>query len=129
MLGLVQKNAYSVNPLTWVASGEVESPGGSASVNLGALFYKGQLGTVTPVTFNLDPDTGDYTYEINNYTGAQNKYGALVIIPSALPDPANQENLASPYNKTPFFHNYDYNFFYRNLEQNVVDRINAYNSP
>lgn len=130
MLGLVQKNAYSVNPLTWVASGpeEVEAPGGSASANLGALFYKGQLGTVTPVTFNLDPDTGDYTYEIDNYTGAQNNNGALVIIPSALPVPANQPNLASPYNKAPFFHNYDYNFFYHNLEQNVVDRVSAYNS-
>jgi len=129
-LGLVQKNAYSVNPLTWVASGpgEVESPGGSALANLGALFYKGQLGTVTPVTFNLNPDTGDYIYEINNYTGAQNNDGALVINPSALPVPANQANLASPYNELPFFHNYDYNFFYRNLEQNVVDRINAYNS-
>jgi hypothetical protein len=130
MLGLIQKNSYSVNPLTWVASGpgEVEAPGGSASASLGALFYKGQLGTVTPVTFNLDNDTGDYTYEIDNYTGAQNIDGALVINPSLLPAPANQANLASPYNKVPFFHGYDYNFFYRNLEQNVVDRINAYNS-
>ena len=130
LLGLVQKNAYTVNPLTWVASGpaEVEAPGGAASENLGALFYKGQLGTGTPVTFNLDPDTGDYTYEIDKYTGAQNNDGALVINPSLLPAPANWVNLASPYNKAPFFHNYDYNFFYRNLEQNVVDRISAYNS-
>ncbi len=130
MLGLVQNNAYSVNPLTWVASGpgEVESPGGAASANLGALFYKGQLGTVSPVTFNLDPDTGDYAYEIDNYTGAQNNDGALVINPSLLPAPANQPNLAPPYNRAPFFHNYDYNFFYRNIEQNVVDRINTYNS-
>jgi hypothetical protein len=130
MLGLVQKNAYSVNPLTWVASGpgQVEAPGGAASANLGALFYKGQLGTVKPVTFTLDPGTGDYTYEIDNYTGAQNNNGALVINPLLLPAPANWANLASPYNKAPFFHNYDYNFFYRNLEQNVVDRINAYNS-
>jgi len=108
--------------------GEVEAPGGSASANLGALLYEGQLGTVTPVTFNLDPDTGDYTYEIDNYTGAQNNNGALVINPSLLQIPANQANLASPYNKAPFFHNYDYNFFYRNLEQDVVNRINAYNS-
>ncbi len=129
-LGIVQKNAYSVNPLTWVASGpgEVESPGGSASANLGALFYEGQLGTVSPVIFNLDPDTGDYTYEIANYTGAQNNDGALVIIPSLLPPPANQPNLTPPYNQVLVFHNYDYNFFYRNLEQNVVVRISAYNS-
>lgn len=134
-LGLVQQHAYSVNPLTWVASGpgQVESPGGSASANLGALFYKGELGTVSPVTFNLNPDTGDYTYEIDNYTGAQNNNGALfigplLINPALLPAPANWSNLASPYNRAPFFHNYDYNFFYRNLEQNVVDRINAYSS-
>jgi hypothetical protein len=128
LLGLVQKNAYSVNPLTWVASGPggVEAPQGSASSNSGALFYEGQLGTVTPVTFNLNPDTGDYTYEINDYTGAQNNNGALVINPVLLPAPANRTNLESPYNKAPFFHDYDYNFFYRSLEQNVVDRINAY---
>jgi hypothetical protein len=130
MLGLVQNNAYSVNPLTWVASGpgEVESPAGAPSANLGARFYQGQLGTVTPVTFNQDPETGDYTYEVDNYTGAQNSDGALVINPLLLPAPANRANLASPYNKAPFFHNYDYNFFYRNLEQNVVDRISTYDS-
>jgi len=129
-IGIVQKNAYSVNPLTWVASGpgEVESAGGSASANMGALFFEGQLGTVSPVTFSLDPDTGDYTYEIADYTGAQNNDGALVINPALLPSPANQPNLASPYNVMPFFHNYDYNFFYRNLEQNVVDRIKSYKS-
>lgn len=128
LLGLVQTNAYSVNPLTWVASGpaQVESPGGSASADLGALFYEGQLGTTPAVPFSLDPDTGDYTYEIDNYTGAQNNNGALVINPLSLPSPATHVNLAPPYNKAPFFHNYDYNFFYRNLEQNVVDRISAY---
>jgi hypothetical protein len=129
-LGIVQKNAYSVNPLTWIASGpqEVESPGGSASANLGALFFEGQLGTVSPVTFNLNPDTGDYTYGIDHYTDAINKDGALVIKRLALLPPADQPNLKSPYNVVPFFHDYDYNFFYRNLERNVVDRINAYNS-
>jgi len=127
--GLVQPNAYSVNPLTWVASGpgEVEATAGPASANLGALFYQGLLGTDPTVTFNLDPDTGDYTYEIDNYTGAQNENGALVInIPST--GPATQGNLVTPYDKAPFFHNYDYTFFYRNLEKNAVDRINAYNA-
>ena len=130
MLGIVQKNAYSVNPLTWVASGpgEIESPGGSASANLGALFFAGDLGTVSPVPFTLDPDTGEYTFEMDNYTGAQNNDGALVIVPSLLQAPANQPNFISPYNTDPYFHHYDYAFFYRNLEQNVVDRVNAYNS-
>lgn len=129
-LGIVKKNAYSVNPLTWVASGpgEVESSGAPASANMGALFYASQLGTVLPVTYTLNPDTGDSTCEIANYTGAQNKDGALVIDPTVLAVPASQPNLKSPYNVVPFFHNYDYNFFYRNLEQNVVDRISAYRS-
>ena len=129
-LGIVKKNAYSVNPLTWVASGpgEVESPGAPAAANMGAVFYQGQLGTVSPVTFILNPDTGDYTYEIAAYTDAQNNDGALVIDATALLAPAKQPNLKSPYDVVPFFHNYDYNFFYRNLEQNVVDRISAYKS-
>ncbi len=130
-LGIVQKNAYSVNPLTWVASGpgEVESPGAPASANLGAVFYQGQLGDHPSVTYTLNPDTGNSTYEIpTGYTGAQNKNGALVIDPLVLPSPAEQPNLNKPYNQAPFFHNYDYSFFYRNLEQNVVDRISAYKS-
>jgi hypothetical protein len=129
-LGIVQKNAYSVNPLTWVASGpgEVESPGAPASANMGAVFYSGQLGTTPTVTFTLNPDTGDSTCEIANYTGAQSEDGALVIDPTVLPLPAIQLNLNSPYDVAPFFHDYDYNFFYRNLEQNVVDRLSAYRS-
>ncbi len=129
-VGLVQKNAYSVNPLTWVASGpgEVESPGAPASANMGAVFYTGQLGNHSPVTYTLNPDTGNSTYEIAGYTGAQNKNGALVIDPSALPSSAEQLNLNKPYDQAPFFHNYDYSFFYCNLEQNVVDRISAYKS-
>lgn len=129
-MGLVQPNAYSVNPLTWVASGpgEVEATAGPASANLGAVFYEGQLGTNPSVTFNLNPDTGNYTYEIDHYTGAQNGNGALVIDPLALPDPAKQKNLVSPYNTVPFFHNYDYTFFHRNLKKNVVDRISGYNA-
>jgi hypothetical protein len=128
-MGFVQKNSYSVNPLTWVASGpgEVEATAGPASANLGALFYQGQLGNNPTVTFNLDPDTGDYTYEIDNYTSAQNQNGALVVnLPST--GSATQGSLSTPYNQAPFFHNYDYTFFYRNLEKNVVDRINAYNA-
>jgi hypothetical protein len=128
-MGLVQPNAYSVNPLTWVASGpgEVEATAGPALANLGALFYPGLLGNAPTVTFNLDPDTGNYTYEIDHYTGAQNENGALVINNPSLP-PANQGNLVTPYDVAPFFHNYDYTFFYRNLEKNVVSRINAYNA-
>ncbi len=125
--GLVKPNSFSVNPLTWVATGPggIESPAALAAANMGALFYSGQLENTPPGTFVLNP-AGDYTYEIANYVGAQSSGGGLVVNPSSFPSPAIQKNLVPPYDSMPIFHNYDYTFFYRNLEQNVVDRINAY---
>ncbi len=127
-IGMVQKNAYSVNPLTWVASGpgEVESPGAQAAANPGAVFYSGQLGASPTVTYSLNPDTGEYTYEIGQYTGARNNDGALVIDTTKMAYPGTYSNLLSPWDTMPFFHIYDYTFFYRSLEQNAIDRINAY---
>ncbi|MBZ5628773.1 MAG: hypothetical protein LAO06_07900 [Acidobacteriia bacterium] len=44
-----------------------------------------------------------------------------------MPAPAIYQTFTSPYNTLPgWYHNYDYNFFYRNLRENVVDRIGAY---
>ncbi len=125
---LVRKNAYSVNPLTWVATdpGASESTATPAAANLGAVFYKGSLPGADPAIFKPQPD-GSYTYEVNNYTGAQSNNGALVIDPAALPAPANYQNFFPPYNTLPgWYHGYDYAFFYRNIEQNVIDRIKAY---
>ena len=125
---LVRKNAYSVNPLTWVATdpGAIESTATPATANLGAVFYKGSLPGADPVIFKPQPD-GSYTYEVNNYVGAQSNNGALVIDPAALPAPANYQNFFAPYNTLPgWYHGYDYTFFYRNIEQNVIDRIKAY---
>ena len=120
---LVRKNAYSVNPLTWSAT----APGGveaavPATANLGAVFFKGSLPGADPGLFAANP-----RYEINHYTGAQSNDGALVIDPSVLPAPANYQNFFAPYNTLPgWYHGYDYSFFYRNIEQNVIDRIEAY---
>lgn len=125
---LVRKNAYSVNPLTWVATdpGAIEPTATPATANLGAVFYKGSLPGADPAIFKLQPD-GSYTYEVNNYIGAQSNNGALVIDPAALPAPANYQNFFAPYNTLPgWYHGYDYAFFYRNIEQNVIDRIKAY---
>ena len=125
---LVRKNAYSVNPLTWVATdpGAIESTAAPAAANLGAVFYKGSLPGADPAIFKPQPD-GSYTYEVNNYIGAQSNHGALVIDPAALPAPANYQNFFAPYNTLPgWYHGYDYAFFYRNIEQNVIDRIKAY---
>jgi hypothetical protein len=125
---VVRKNAYSVNPLSWVATGpgEIEATAAAATANLGALFYKGQL-TDPSVPFTVNPDTGDSTFEISQYTGAQSNNGALTIDPTALKAPGNYLNLIPPYNTLPgWYHHYDYNFFYRNLQQNILDRITAY---
>lgn len=127
-VGLVKKNAYSVNPLTWVATGPgAVGPAASAARNMGAHFYQGQLLTFPPIDFTPDQDTGNLTYEIDHYTGAQSNNGALVINPMALPYPANYFNLLPPYNTLPgWYHSYDYTFFYRNLQQDVIDRIEVY---
>ena len=125
---LVRKNAYSVNPLTWVATdpGAIEPAPAPATANVGAVFYKGSLPGADPAIFQPQPD-GSSTYEVNRYTGAQSNNGALVIDPAALPAPANYENFFAPYNTLPgWYHGYDYTFFYRNIEQNVIDRIKAY---
>ena len=146
--GIVQANAYSVNPLTWVASNpnEMEPTAALATANLGALFYKFQ----PPINPQLGPPPGSqvaagqvapnwenyliggvevYAVVIDVYTGAQNYHGALVIDPDALPAPGNYQNLNPPYNTLPgWYHNYDYSFFFFNLEQNVIDRITSYNA-
>ena len=120
---LVRKNAYSVNPLTWTATG----PGGveaaaPATANLGAVFFKGSLPGADQELF-----AASSRYEVNQYTGAQSNNGALVIDPNALPVPANYQNFFAPYNTLPgWYHGYDYSFFYRNIEQNVIDRIEGY---
>lgn len=125
---LVRKNAYSVNPLTWIATdpGAIETSAAPASANLGAVFFKGALPGADQSIFTLQPD-GSYTYEVKNYIGAQSNNGALVIDPSALAAPASYGNFLPPYNTLPgWYHGYDYAFFYRNLEQNVMDRVKAY---
>lgn len=125
---VTRKNAWSVNPLTWIATapGEV-GPAAPASANLGAFFYKGMLpGAPDQSIFKLD-QTGNYTFEMNSFIGAQSNNGALVINPDNLPAPATWSNLLPPYNTRPgWYHSYDYPFFYRNLEQNAVDRLKAY---
>ncbi|MBI5578020.1 MAG: DUF3089 domain-containing protein [Deltaproteobacteria bacterium] len=142
--GIVQANAYSVNPLTWVASNpnEMEPVAAAATANLGALFYEFQPPPVNP-QLGPPPDTKfapnweNYfiggvdvsAVVIVGYTGAQNNHGALVIDPLALPAPGNYGNLNYPYDVLPgWYHNYDYSFFFFNLEQNVIDRIASYNA-
>jgi hypothetical protein len=83
-------------------------------------------------------------FDISNFTGAQNMDGALVVDPNSFGSGAvgNYKNLNPPYNTNDdptrvntadpknqppgWYHNYDYSFFWMNLERNVVDRVLAF---
>jgi len=144
-VGIVKDDAYSVNPLSWVFSSpnEIEHEESDAKENLGALFFKfqppilPQLGpfTGTEAESLIEPewesvkvgDTNVLAYKIPEYTGAQSNNGSLVIDPEKLPEPGHHKNLNPPYNTLPgWYHNYDYAFFFYNLEQNAIERIESY---
>lgn len=94
---------YAINPLNWSTGSEAADK----SSNLGACFtdYSGTI-----------------TAEIQNLTGAyiDEDRGALKVTdvsPEEYPGVLFEDGI---------YHLYDYMFFYRNLEKNVQDRINAF---
>ncbi|MGN0619536.1 MAG: DUF3089 domain-containing protein [Ruminiclostridium sp.] len=96
-------SSICINPLSWTTSGEYAD----ASLNLGACFtdYSGAI-----------------VREENNYTGCyiDAERGTL-----KLPDivPSEYSNGLFP---DGVYHLYDYQFFYRNLQQNVKTRLEAF---
>lgn len=97
-ISIIRKGAVSVNPLLWNTT-EEDAP---KELNLGAVLnIEGKI------------------REIPHFTGAKNTKGALVI-----PRPSILNELQTSYRG--FYHGYDYAFFYKNLEKNVLDRIRAY---
>jgi penicillin V acylase-like amidase (Ntn superfamily) len=95
---IVQPKAIAVNPLTMT----ITSQAIGKDKNLGAVFFQ-----------------GDQKVEIPNFTGAQTIDGALII-----PE-IKETNLVKTGSKG-FYHGYDYNIFYRNLEKNIPLRIQAF---
>ena len=95
---IVRPNAVGINPLIWNASGDFAPK----EKNIGAVIY-----------------TDDQVVEIPHFTEAQTVNGALII-----PRPKDMEYIKSPYKG--FYHSYDYSFFYRNIEENVSERIKAF---
>lgn len=95
--------SFSINPLNW----KTDSTPAFRFQNLGACFtnYREEIMT-----------------EIPGLTGAyiDNKRGALKV-----PDISPEDFPAVLFDQG-IFHIYDYQFFYRNLEKNVQDRIQAY---
>ena len=70
--------------------------------NLGAVFFTGKGKTEVPA-----------------FTGAQTINGAL-----AVPQPLDPTLIHTPFRG--FYHSFDYAIFYRNLKDNVAERVSAF---
>ena len=98
-------STLSINPLNW----QTDSTPADKSLNLGACF---------------PDDEGNISLEIPRLTGAylDDSRGALKVT-DVSPD---QYPSAIDLFEEGVYHLYDYQFFYRNLEENVQTRIRAY---
>jgi hypothetical protein len=101
---MLMDGAHCINPLNW----KTDDTPAQASENQGAVFYNDQ--------------TGNYIREEMNYCGAQIDL-ATGALTTTIPEGENLE--IGPY--TPgVYHRFDYSFWYRNLQQNIKDRIEAF---
>ena len=101
---MLMEGAHCINPLNW----KTDDTYASSSENKGARFY-------------IDA-TGEFVKEINKYSDAQINLetGALM---TNIPEGEELEIGAYP---EGVYHRYDYAIWYRNLEENVAVRIDAY---
>lgn len=101
---MLLNGAHCINPLNWRTDDAISH----SSENLGAVFFNDQ--------------TGEFEREVVKYCGAQidSETGALLTT-----IPVGETLDIGPYNEG-VYHRYDYAFWYRNLQKNVNDRINAY---
>ena len=99
---VLRPGAICINPLNWTTE---ETPA-DKSLNLGAVFF--------------DDFKGVVKREVPGYVGARinKKIGVLVAEPP--------EKLEIGHFPKGVLHKFDYAFWYRNLERNVRDRIEAY---
>lgn len=97
------EKTYSINPLNWKTTSEVADK----SLNKGACFTD---------------YSGNIKKEIPNLTGAyiDEKRGALKVTD------VNPKDYPGRLFEDGIYHLYDYQFFYRNLEENVAARLAAY---
>lgn len=101
---MLMEGAHCINPLNW----KTDSTYASASENIGARFY--------------DDSTGEFQREVGNYSDAQINMTTGALMANI---PEGEKLDIGPYPEG-VYHRYDYAFWYRNLEQNVKDRIEAY---
>lgn len=101
---MLMAGAKCINPLNWRTDGV----SANSTENLGAVFF--------------NDETGELVREVEHYCGAKinTETGALT---TTLPEGENLE--IGPYAEG-VYHRFDYAFWYRNLQKNVGDRIDAY---
>ena len=99
---MLMEGANCINPLNWKTDGTPAE----ASLNQGAVFF--------------NDSTGEFLREVPEYCGAviNSETGALTTT-------IEEELEIGPYPEG-VYHRYDYAFWYRNLEENVKVRIEAY---
>ena len=99
------QRSYAINPLNW----RTDSEPADRSMNAGACFtgYSGEIKTEIPALCGCYLDETRGVLKVTDVSAAD--YPAAV---PGLPEGA--------------YHVYDYQFFYRNLQQNVSDRLTAY---
>lgn len=101
---MLMDGAHCINPLNW----KTDSTPADLTQNLGAVFF--------------NDATGEFIREENHYCGAQidMETGALT---TTIPDGEDLE--IGPYSEG-VYHRFDYSFWYKNLQQNVRDRLDSY---
>lgn len=103
---MLMAGAHCINPLNW----RTDSTPADSLLNLGAMFF--------------NDETGEFIREENHYCGAQidMETGALL---TTIPIEDADTLEFGPYSEG-VYHRYDYAFWYKNLQQNVSDRIDSY---
>ena len=101
---MLMEGAHCINPLKW----KTDDTYAPATENIGSRFY--------------NDSTGVFMREVDTYCDAQ-----IILATGALTTtiPEGEELDIGSYPEG-VYHRYDYAFFYRNLEQNVGDRIQAF---
>ena len=101
---MLMEGAHCINPLNW----KTDDTYAPASENIAARFY--------------DDATGEFQREVANYSDAQIDLETMALTTTI---PEGEVLDIGPYDEG-VYHRYDYAFWYRNLEENVGDRISAY---
>ena len=99
---MLMEGANCINPLNWMTDGTPAQ----ASENLGAVFF--------------NDSTGEFLREVPAYCGA-----TIDAQTGALTTTISEELEIGPYPEG-VYHRYDYAFWYRNLQENIRLRIEAY---